>query len=187
MGGIWLSGCPSPFLARWPEFGAGMLAAHFIARRDSLLASRKSTPLGSWQVLLCAAVVLFALAFVSPRYPVLSLITETLFGLVALLVLLAASNSANSNSNWVRAFLENKALVRFGTVSYSFYLIHQPLLKLVLSLQWVQGLRADYRFILCMLVVFPVLLLVASVFFHFIEKPFAKSANSRPLLSPTFH
>jgi peptidoglycan/LPS O-acetylase OafA/YrhL len=61
------------------------------------------------------------------------LATYTVFNVAALVVILAAEWSLTSN--WIQTLLRARWLVAIGSLSYSLYLLHQPMIQLAIQIR----------------------------------------------------
>lgn len=102
---------------------------------------------------------------------------DALLGIGVIGMLMAASHSSR---NPIHAVLSWKPLVFIGTMSYSLYLLHAPLLQLV----WQYGLRPlrlsdDVTFI-CLIFAGTPLIIAGTYIFHLIgERPFMTTSHRR--------
>lgn len=120
---FWLAYAQVP--GRVFEFTLGMLAA-------LLLASGREIATAAWTRRWQAAAVLFGLLALSVAlgWSSFSPITDLLWGMAFFcLVMYGGSRVAGANGAAARGWLESRPLVFLGTISYSVYLIHGPLIR----------------------------------------------------------
>ncbi|MGO4599374.1 acyltransferase family protein [Terrabacter sp. 2RAF25] len=175
--GLWWAGQTHPagllpstdklFPARWFQFALGMWAATLVR------APRPAHAVRAWVALPVAAAA--GLTGYAAGWGPLSAVG---FGVVAvcLLVLLARVPDRVFESGPLRW------LTGLGVISYSFYLLHQPVLLLTAGVarpdQWGVGPTT----VLALVVAGTTTVLVASVFYHFIEKPFLVRGSMRSVV-----
>lgn len=169
--GVWAEVVlPNLFLGRWSEFALGMVAAEWFRTRGTRV---------SWAQLVAAAGVL-ALALALPDNP----LNHMLYGLVFFtLVCLALAGG-----NVVTRIFSWRPLVAIGVMSYSLYLVHQPIVEIMsYGLSTLPGASPERVFLLEVLL-FPALLIVALVLFVTVERrslgPGSSSTPVRQLLLP---
>jgi peptidoglycan/LPS O-acetylase OafA/YrhL len=78
----------------------------------------------------------------------------------------------NANSHWLLKSLSARWLVAVGGISYSLYLIHDPLLALMKIGMIRASLGAYEQFIVYLIIGVPMLLLASYAFYRLFEKPF---------------
>lgn len=165
--GLWWSGQPHPgglvpstdklFPARWFQFALGMWAATLVR------SPRPGHTLRAWLVLPPALAVGLT-GYAAGWAPVSALG----FGVVAVCLLIVLARVPG------RVFEVGplRWLTGLGVISYSFYLLHQPVLLLAAGVarpaEWGIGLTT----LVALAVAGTATVLVATVFYHFIEKPF---------------
>lgn len=148
-------------LSRWAEFASGMLAAAVVAgsvrlNKPHFLLSR----IAFW-VLAC---IVFALAHWRDSFFLLPVLWGIFLGAVVV--------HAGNKKGYLQTVLQWGPLVRLGTISYSLYLIHGVvfmLMALVISRVEVVPRTRETVF---MFVGPPIAILISSIFFRFVEKPF---------------
>lgn len=113
---------PNQFPGRAGEFALGMLAAELLARNALPVALTRAWPF---------ALPVLGLLLVVPAGPLLPVITGAGFFLLLLMVLAADGRVANA--------MARPALVAVGAVSYSLYLVQQPVVMM-----WCHLLRAGF-------------------------------------------
>lgn len=162
---------PNFFLGRWSEFALGMLAAEMFRTRR--LRVRPPLVLGAF--------LAGALALAFPDNPLNHMLYGVVFFTLVLTVL--------SEDNVVARAFAWRPLVAIGVMSYSLYLVHQPIVE---AFGYVLGERpgADPRTVfLAMVALFPVVLLVALGLFAGVERrsvtPAGTTATVRELLFPS--
>ena len=112
----------SVFIGRWLEFCLGMLAAWQL--RQSSHESRSRVPSGVF----IAAGILFALA--GAKAPTFSPFNDIFWGCFYYCILRASFVQVSA----LRRVLSLKPLVWLGGISYSFYLLHMPILSIIAAL-----------------------------------------------------
>lgn len=141
---------PNLFLGRWAEFGLGMVTAE--------LHARGRLPRIDWRsgaaVLLAAAAALLL-----PEHPYKHMLIGFVFAGV-LCAVLAGGNPVARACSW-------PPLVGLGVMSYSLYLVHQPLVEVLAVLL---SDRAPFEIFLGMLLSLPAFLLVGWVLFVSVER-----------------
>lgn len=162
---------PNSFLGRWSEFALGMLAAELYRNQRA----RASRPL------LVAAAFGVVIVLGVPWNPLNHMIYGVIFFALVLLVL-AGDNPVASVFSW-------RPLVAVGVISYSLYLVHQPVIGIIgQSLGLGPGTDANLAFLVLVLFV-PVMMLVALALFVSVERrTLSKDSASTPvreLLFPT--
>jgi peptidoglycan/LPS O-acetylase OafA/YrhL len=99
---------------------------------------------------------------------------HTLFGAASAVLLVAVA----WNGRIVTAVLANRAMVGLGAISYSIYLWHYPLLLWIKSSGWAEG-AAKHGMMLMLPLALAVVVPVAYISYHFIERPFHSDAPGR--------
>ena len=74
--------------------------------------------------------------------------------------------------DWVRALFSFTYLRLIGLVGYSMYLLHMPLIHIILKYPSIIALDSTQRFLFVFPIAFTLVLVISMVFFLFIEKPF---------------
>lgn len=164
--------CSINFLGRWIEFALGMAIAWAIVNPDKL--STIARKVVSTPVALPGAALFYWLAYQKPPAP----------WTPSMLICLAASyglivSNAICTKGALNRLLGSRPLVFMGTISYSFYLVHQ-------CLAWYASefmrrfchLDGTPLFIGLLSVGLPVVIAVAYGFFLLFEKPFLQKAKS---------
>lgn len=155
----------SPF-AFWFSWSIGAFLAHrFIARKPSPLSALR------FDVLLVVALLL---PFFRPTQPFLFVATALLTGVA--IEKLAYGIWQIPREKYLTQFIRHLSFL--GVISYSFYLIHQPILLLIRRLPATyyglpQNLSPHVRFALCM-GMYPLLLALAYLMHRYVEIPSAK-------------
>lgn len=140
------------FLGRWSEFALGMLAAElFRTRRVSV----------RWPLVL-GAVVAAAAALAFPDNP----LNHMLFGVVFFTLVL----SVLAGDNIVARAFSWRPLVAIGVMSYSLYLVHQPIIEAFGAILSDQPGADPRRIFVAMVALFPVVLLAAFGLFAGVER-----------------
>jgi peptidoglycan/LPS O-acetylase OafA/YrhL len=101
-------------------------------------------------------------------------ILEGLVGLFAMSILIYMSRSKQTI---IRNAFSWKPLAFIGTFSYSLYLLHQPLLNVVLRGGKIFHLDNDGRFLFALVIGVPLIVCVAYAFFCVGEKPFMRKPS----------
>jgi peptidoglycan/LPS O-acetylase OafA/YrhL len=144
---------PNQLPGRWAEFVFGMVAAELYVTGQIRYWADK---------LKYALIVLVPLSVLALNWP----LSHMLFGAIffTLLGLVLASN------NLVSRFFSWRPLVALGIMSYSLYLVHQPVIQLLAYLMQVHGhLSANMTF-LALVLLLPVILLLAYGLFVTVER-----------------
>lgn len=153
-------------------FYAGILLAKYNSLLGSYI-SRVSKPLTIVLFITAATLYTFRSTFRSNdpgHYPeCISCLGSCLFIMLALY------------NNGFSAFLRNKICIFLGKVSYSFYLVHLPILITVASLF---PYKNDYSLIPVFFISLSSSLIVAFIMYKFIETPFQKFAHKIVLTYP---
>ncbi len=144
-------------------FSAGMCAARVIAERNFPLsmAANKFLRWILWFVCIAAVIVVYRGSGGS-----LGRNCSSAVGSACLLILAADSSS------WLHRLLSHRYLSRLGAFSYSFYLIHAPVLTLVNAIFSSLHLKPDTSFMGFFIVGLPTLILTSYCFHLAFEKPF---------------
>jgi peptidoglycan/LPS O-acetylase OafA/YrhL len=149
----WFSGLPFYYWWSW-SLGAAVAQAKIEGRMSGL---------GRLSPGLCAALGM-ACALLKPAYP----FTFPLFGLAAASFFARAPGGPGSMrpAGWI-----GRHLASLGTVSYSFYLLHQPLV-LMFAMLLVKGSAMPplLAYAAC-LASYPLIFMVAAAFFRAVETP----------------
>jgi peptidoglycan/LPS O-acetylase OafA/YrhL len=162
---------PNQFLGRWSEFALGMLAAYLLRKHQLRV---------TWQLLL-GAVACGAIALALPDNP----LNHMLYGVVfftLVVVVLAGDNPVARAFAW-------RPLVALGVMSYSLYLVHQPVIGVLHHLVDPAGTGDPRQIFLRLVALFPVMLLVALALFALAERwtmtpPGAPRPSLRALILP---
>jgi peptidoglycan/LPS O-acetylase OafA/YrhL len=164
---------PNQLFGRWAEFAFGMLAAE-------LYATHRLERLGRFvPLMLCGIVALVPVALLVTQYE-LSHIVYGLVFVTLLCLVLVGDNAVTRVMSW-------RPLVAIGTMSYSLYLIHQPVIQSVAAWFELYQPAASPRFVFfaLLLVVVPVILLLAWVLFLAVERRTMGPASAN-VLNPPF-
>ena len=153
---------PNLFLGRWSEFALGMCAAEVYRTGQSKAWSRR------WLLPALLAATLGLLVANNP-------LEHVLFGMVffaLVLGVLAGHNAVARAMCW-------RPLVAVGTMSYSLYLVHQPVVEMASTM-----LRARYQespgvVFATLLMLLPVVLAIAWLLFMTVERRSIKAASPR--------
>lgn len=154
---------PNFLLARWAEFSFGMVAAELYVTGSA----------GYWaRRLVYVAVLALPVAFALSGNP----LAHVLFGLV----FLALVCTVVAGDNFVARLYSWPPLVLLGVMSYSLYLVHQPLIEARASVLRAAG-RAPDEVLVSLVVLLPALLLVAWLLFVLVERRTVKASSSAGL------
>jgi peptidoglycan/LPS O-acetylase OafA/YrhL len=161
------------FPARWFQFALGMWAATLVAGRAPGALGRDHRSRTACLVL-PLAVAVGAAGYAAGWGPVSALG----FGVTAVCLLVALAHVPS----WVFERGPLRWLTALGVISYSFYLLHQPVLLLTSGLadpaQWGIGVTT----LIALAVAGTATVLLAAVFYHFIEKPFLVRGSMRSVV-----
>jgi peptidoglycan/LPS O-acetylase OafA/YrhL len=152
------------------EFSLGMWAASLVA---SGMPDRSRWPLGLGGFLCIVGGIA-----VGHKWGIFHPATDTLFGTGFFLLLLQSAREHKSNHGWsVAGLVRRRSLVWVGTISYSIYLIHQPILQLMANASWRYLAKGSAVFAACVLVFLPMTIGLAYLFHQYCEKPFMSSGT----------
>jgi peptidoglycan/LPS O-acetylase OafA/YrhL len=177
--GLWWAGQPHPagllpstdklFPARWFQFALGMWAATLVR------SPRPGHQARAW-VALPAGLATGLTGYAAGWGPVSALG----FGVVAvcLLVLLARVPGHVFETGPLRW------LTALGVISYSFYLLHQPVLLLTSSVARFDDWGVGLTTVVALALAGTATVVVATVFYHLIEKPFLVRGSMRTVVRP---
>jgi peptidoglycan/LPS O-acetylase OafA/YrhL len=159
---------PNLLPGRWAEFGFGMVAA-------SLHASGRLgrwAPRAGWAIL--ALVPLTTVAVLSVGSPVEHLIFGAVFFLLVCIVV--------TGGTWLSRLVSWRPLAAVGVMSYSLYLVHQPIVQSLTFLLRHTGspLLVFFEVLLCV----PGILVVAWLFFVAVERRTLRSSGDAEPGSP---
>lgn len=156
------------------EFALGMVAA-------VRLAGLREAPPRAWmRGYLCAATVFGLLAlFITRRWSQYAPITDVIWGLSFFCMVLCGGGWSAAGGGW----LEWRPLVSLGLISYSVYLIHEPLIQRAAVLLQALHLSAMSTLMLFELVVGPLMIGLGWGFFRVVEARFVRTEAAFPLLS----
>jgi peptidoglycan/LPS O-acetylase OafA/YrhL len=162
---------PPHFVGLCAYFMMGMAGADIYAtmKRDPSVCNRM--PFTTVALILALSVAglcgLWGMDVAESRFAYL----DTLCALATVALLLSAGRKGEFNP--FRYVLEKKAVVGLGTVSYSLYLIHAPLIHLSWRFAVFPWLQTDtHQFIALLMIGIPASLSGAYVFFWWCERPF---------------
>jgi peptidoglycan/LPS O-acetylase OafA/YrhL len=161
-------------------FALGMLAADLAAKWKARPAKIKTAMIAVLPALLLLGLVAHRLNL--PGYS--KDLTDTLVGISMCILLTFLSLYPNSQ---LSKLISSRPLVKIGTMSYSLYLLHFPVLQLFWQFIIApSGMSRSYAFITLMLVAMPLILLLSFVFFQLVEKRFlyAKPISPAVELAP---
>jgi peptidoglycan/LPS O-acetylase OafA/YrhL len=152
-----ISVIPNQLPGRWAEFALGMLAAELYAS-GRLLRWARFVP-----VMVAMMLVLVPTSLVVAQYELGHIVYGALFFTVLCTVLVS--------DNRIARVLGWRPLALLGTMSYSLYLVHQPMIQLFAS--WLQVDRPDLTptlVFVALIALFPVVLLAAWLLFILVER-----------------
>lgn len=163
--GVWATVVlPNQFLGRWSEFALGMVAAELFRTRRIRV---------GWPLALTAVTcALLALSF--PDNPLNHMLYGVVFFTLVSLVL-AGDNPLAKAFSW-------RPLVAIGVMSYSLYLVHQPLLALLSHLAGLDAAADPGYAFMILLLLSPVIFGVALALFAAVERH-----SLAPSVVPTRH
>jgi peptidoglycan/LPS O-acetylase OafA/YrhL len=153
---------PNLLPGRWAEFAFGMVAAHVYVRGS---VPRIASPFG-WALLL-----LVPLAVLSVGSPLEHILFGGVFFLLLCIVL--------SGGNLIARILSWRPLVTLGVMSYSIYLVHQPIVVSLAYLLHKTGASPRLVFVEIVLVI-PAILGVAWLLFITVERRTLHSSRTSP-------
>jgi len=152
-GGLWATVVlPNIFLGRWSEFALGMCAAELHSRG---LAGRWLRPIT------VAALLAAAVGLLVPNNP----LSHVFFGVVFFALLCGVL----SRGSRIAAIFSWRPLATIGVMSYSLYLVHQPLVEAAAALGAGLG-RSPGQVFVGLLVLLPLFLAVAWLLFVVVER-----------------
>jgi peptidoglycan/LPS O-acetylase OafA/YrhL len=145
------------------EFVLGMMAALVIARLPDV-------PGRGWSHRYLAGVVVFGLLglFAAHRWTLFSPVTDVFWGLAFFCLVLYGGARSAAGGGW----LDSRPLVGLGLISYSVYLIHEPLIRRGYAALQPLHLSPVATLLLFELGVAPLLIAAGWLFFRAIEAPF---------------
>jgi peptidoglycan/LPS O-acetylase OafA/YrhL len=148
---------PNQLFGRWAEFALGMLAADLYAS-GRLLHLQRRVP-----VMMGAIVVLIPLSFMASRLELSHVLYGALFFTLLCVVLMS--------NNVVSRVLAWRPLVAIGTLSYSLYLVHQPVIQGVVAwFEVYQPSASPTAVFLWLLMLVPGILFLAWLLFITVER-----------------
>lgn len=140
------------FLGRWSEFALGMLAAELFRTRRIRLG----------RPLVLGSLVAAGLALAVPENP----LNHMLYGVVFFTLVVAVL----ADDNVVARAFSWRPLVAIGVMSYSLYLVHQPIIEAFGAVLTSQPGADPRRVFLAMIALLPVVLLAAFGLFAAVER-----------------
>ncbi len=144
---------PNQLPGRWAEFVFGMIAAELYVTGQ----------INRWiDKLKYAIVPLVPLSVVALNWPLSHMLFGAIFFILLSLVL--------ASDNRVCAFFSWRPLVALGTMSYSVYLVHQPIIQGLAYLLRVQGHLSPTMTFLVLVLLLPLILLLAFGLFMTVER-----------------
>lgn len=165
----WWAGSIHQLPARLDEFALGIFAAHWRLRKAPGTGVSDALLIGAMLTLLLAAAFLGARGDVFSRVdvPLVFVQFSVLGALFACLCFGAAGNGRVA-----RALLSGRVLVGLGTISYSLYLWHLPILTWQAQWPWLQALGRPWVNVLSAFCV----LAVSTLSYRCLERPFLPQA-----------
>jgi peptidoglycan/LPS O-acetylase OafA/YrhL len=147
---------PNQLPGRWAEFVFGMVVAELYAT------ARLTRWAGQMKYALLALALLIPLSILASGFALSHLIYGLVFSLL-LAVVLASNNLVNQFCSW-------RPLVALGTMSYSLYLVHQPVIQGLAYLLLLYGHLSPNATFGVLVLLLPVILLLAYLLFITVEK-----------------
>ena len=163
----------SSFLpGRWVEFALGMWAATIVASKSN----RQSCLFFGTFSLIC-----FVMATgLKLRWGVFNPVSDALYASCFFFLILRTSQGETSSFRLpVRAVLEHSLVVQLGIISYSLYLLHQPLLRFAILWSRLHSTKVSFVMCVCVFLYIPIVIVVAYVFHVVVEKPFMTAPKKR--------
>jgi peptidoglycan/LPS O-acetylase OafA/YrhL len=156
---------------RWLEFALGMWAAKIVADGTH---DRTRLPFAA---LGCAAILLSIAA--ASRFGVFNPISDPMFGIGFFFIILHAARRHSPNGSGIlKRACEWKPLAWLGGISYSVYLLHQPLLGVFTQLSQ-RFIHNDWILLAaCLLVFLPIVVGITYVFYLYVERPFLNTTST---------
>ncbi len=152
---------PNQLPGRWAEFVFGMVAAELYVTGQ----------INRWlDKARFAVILLVPLSVVAIRWP----LSHILFGLVFFILLMSVLASDNS----IGRFFAWRPLVALGTMSYSLYLVHQPVIEALAYLMRMHGHLSPTKTFLALVLLIPVIILLAYLLFITVEQHTLQSQRS---------
>lgn len=164
------------------DFVLGMAAANLATLMNAGRVPRISTILSRHDVsatLSVLGVIIVASALYlngSNRWPDLAYYTDHLVTAVGTILMIVGSLSART---WSHRFLSLRPLRWLGTIGYSVFLWHMPIIYVVNGYPFLEGKSPQWRFIEVTARVVPLTLLISIVYYRLVEKPFMSSKTSQ--------
>jgi len=144
---------PNQLPGRWAEFVFGMVAAELYVTGQ----------INRWiDKLKYAVILLVPLSVLTLQWPLSHLLFGAVFFILLALVL--------ASDNVVSRFFSWRPLVALGTMSYSLYLVHQPVIEGLAYLLRVHGHLSPTKTFLVLVLLLPVVLLLAYGLFMTVER-----------------
>lgn len=116
-------------------------------------------------VLVAISLFIFQENFISPTIARLSAVTATAFCIIAV-------NNYNSNKSTNNLILSNFALTYFGRISYSIYLVHQPLIAFYCKSKQLETSMKEKLFLIVATI------FLSSICYQGVEQPFRRKESS---------
>ncbi len=166
------------FPSRWMEFVLGMLVASYVRRTGERTISplREATDLGGIVALFVIASFYLYGPAAGWAYPHKDLLFAGVYALVLLVVL--------ANGSLLGRFLSHPALVWLGTISYSLYLIHLPILWALKTVVLAYFPNQAVDFAVLAAIGIPLCLVSAQLFWYVFERPFLRRYARAPRATP---
>lgn len=158
-----------PGMAVWFALGMGLAIVSVSAEARPLSRVITGMPGLSWTAALLLGGCLYLWSVEIRAGAALgSVVTTSLYGLVALLVLLPATFAAE-RGGWPRRVLRHPAMAWVGLVSYAFYLYHPAVIDEVVKA--CSGVSLTARYLLVVIVSLPVTCACAALSYYLLERP----------------
>ncbi|MDQ6773474.1 MAG: acyltransferase [Candidatus Dormibacteraeota bacterium] len=157
---------PNLLFGRWAEFAYGMLAAE-------LSASGRLTSSAPWyRWLRWSLLLLVPLGFLLVNSPLSHLVFGAVF-FVLLLIVLAGSNPIAAVFSW-------RPLVGLGVMSYSLYLVHQPVIQALAHVLRAYAQLSTGRTFAVLVLLLPAIIGLAWILFVTVERRTLNAPERRP-------
>jgi peptidoglycan/LPS O-acetylase OafA/YrhL len=164
-----LNGLAMPHLGLGGAFITAKLALFWVGIVSGILYLRTRNGHASVAALLGASTAGLLIIFL-PLEPNLGLIIWSIFFAI---IMTARAGTPNRWVTRASTLMASSALLRLGAISYSVYLVHEPLIWAIRSavIRVQSHASAGMVFCLCALVAPPLTLAISSLLYRFVEKP----------------